>query len=392
MARSKFINKLISYSERIGRDVVEDVLREVASERDLLELLFNHMLEGLIATDSVGRVLYHNPAASRILGLLRGELLGAELEDVLPAGPLRSAYLEAAVNRLKVVNRYATIETSLSPLHVQVSVLPLEDVENRFSGTLLLLLDITDLREKEEAQRKTERLETLANLSACMAHEIRNPLNSLGIHIQLLERELRKQGVSLGGSDNLHVLREEVARLNAVLEKFLSAVRPTRARLIRIRLWDVIQSALRLLEPEIVEAGVSVDVYSAYDWPDIAADEEMLRRAAINIVQNALQAMPEGGELSIRMERTEDRVVLHFEDTGQGMTPEERVKVFEPYYTTKAKGTGLGLFMVRNIIEDHRGEIEIRSEPGVGTDVRLTFPVVEGEGTLIPERTTEAEE
>ena len=336
-------------------------------------------------------MLYHNPAASRLLGLLHGELLGVRLEDVLPAGPLRSAFREAAVNRLKVVNLYATIETPLAPLDVQASVLPLEDVENRFSGTLLLLLDITDLREKEEAQRKTERLETLANLSACMAHEIRNPLNSLGIHIQLLERELHKQGVTLGDSDNLPVLREEVARLNAVLEKFLSAVRPTRARLIRTRLWDVIQSALRLLEPEIVAAGVSVDVYSAYDWPDIAADEEMLRRAIINIVQNALQAMPGGGELSIRMDRGEERVILHFEDNGQGMTPEECTKVFEPYFTTKAKGTGLGMFMVQSIIEDHRGEIEIRSEPGVGTDVRLSFPVVE-EGMLIPERTTEAEE
>ncbi len=389
MSRSKFINKLISYSQRVGREVVEDVLREVASERDLLELLFNTMLEGLVATDSLGRVVYANPGAARILGLTRTEMLGAPLEHLLPAAELREAFRAAGVRRLKVVNRYVALDTPLRRLHVQASVLPLEDEENRFSGTLLLFTDITDLKENEEIQRRSERLETLANLSATMAHEIRNPLNSLGIHIQLLERELKRQNVNLGASDNLYILKEEVARLNSVLEDFLSAVRPDRARLIRAALFDVLQSALRLLEPEIVAAGVRVDVFSEYDWPDVAADEEKLRRVFINVIRNAIEAMPGGGELSIRMERSEERVVVHFEDTGEGMPDEVAVKAFEPYFSTKARGTGLGLFMVRNVIEEHRGQVEIESRPGAGTDVRISLPLLEREGTLIPQKTSE---
>ncbi|MBE7558124.1 GHKL domain-containing protein [bacterium] len=282
------------------------------------------------------------------------------------------------------------LDTPLRQMHLQVSVLPLEDEENRFSGTLLLFTDITDLKENEATRRRSERLETLANLSATMAHEIRNPLNSLGIHIQLLERELKRQGVSLGYHDNLHVLKEEVTRLNQVLENFLSAVRPERARLVRISLFEVVQSALRLLEPEIVAAGVRVDVFSPYDWPDVAGDEEKLRRAFINLIRNALEAMPAGGELAIRLEQGEDHVTLCFDDTGEGIPPEALDKVFEPYFTTKARGTGLGLFMVRNVIEEHRGEVEIESRPGAGTSVRVTLPVVEREGILIPEKTSEA--
>lgn len=390
MSRSKFINKLISYSSRVGREVMEDVLREVASERDLLELLFNTMLEGLVATDSQGRVVYANPAAARILGVTRAEMLGAGLADLLSADELREAFRQAGEQRLKVVNRYVVLDTPLRQMHLQVSVLPLEDEENRFSGTLLLFTDITDLKENEATRRRSERLETLANLSATMAHEIRNPLNSLGIHIQLLERELKRQGVSLGYHDNLHVLKEEVTRLNQVLENFLSAVRPERARLVRISLFEVVQSALRLLEPEIVAAGVRVDVFSPYDWPDVAGDEEKLRRAFINLIRNALEAMPAGGELAIRLEQGEDHVTLCFDDTGEGIPPEALDKVFEPYFTTKARGTGLGLFMVRNVIEEHRGEVEIESRPGAGTSVRVTLPVVEREGILIPEKTSEA--
>lgn len=389
MPRSKFISKLISYSSRVGREVVEDVLREVASERDLLELLFNTMLEGLVATDSEGRVIYANPAAARILGHAHAALLGGRLEELLPAAELKEAFRLAAIERLKAVNRHVELETPLRRLHIQASVLPLEDEENRFSGTLLLFTDITDLVEGEEVRRRSERLETLANLSACMAHEIRNPLNSLGIHIQLLERELRRQGVSLGERDTLPILREEVGRLNGVLENFLSAVRPYRARLIRVSLFEILQSALRLLEPEIVAAGVRVDIFSEHDWPDVAADAEALRRAFINIIRNALEAMPSGGELGIRMERLEERVVLHFEDTGEGIPEEALEKVFEPYFSTKARGSGLGLFMVRNVVEEHRGEIEIHSRPGQGAHVRLDFPVVDPEGGLIPEKTSE---
>jgi signal transduction histidine kinase len=278
---------------------------------------------------------------------------------------------------------------------LSISVLPL--VRNhQVSGSLIYIEDITEKRGKEARLRRAENLASLTTLAAGVAHEIKNPLGSLSIHIQLIQKTLAageaegKANAKTGGSYNktidkyLSVVNEEIARLNQIVVDFLFAVRPMDMELRYGSINSLIAEVAEFVSFELKEARIECVLGLQEDLPSINFDERFMKQALLNLIKNAMAAMEGGGTLTIKTKAQDDGTILiTFADTGVGISDENLPKIFEPYFTTKETGSGLGLTLVFKIIREHQGEITVKSRPGEGTAFIITLPVPQKERRLI---------
>ena len=256
-------------------------------------------------------------------------------------------------------------------------LVPLELVKAEEKGAVLILRDITHERENEEKVIESERMQAIMLLAAGVAHEIGNPLNSLGIHLQLLERELGNLRAKKKEElvDLVKVARQEVARLDMVINQFLQAIRPSgRLDCQKVALESLLQQTLEFMQREIEDRGVWVNVRADKDLPLAWADPTQIKQVFFNVIRNAMQAMPEGGLLGVRLASSDRFIKISFQDTGKGIAAKDFGRIFEPYHTTKDEGTGLGLMIVRRIMRDHGGEIEIDTREEQGLTITLSIP------------------
>ena len=235
---------------------------------------------------------------------------------------------------------------------------------------------MTKERQSTEARIETERTSSILLLAAGVAHELGNPLNSLTIHLQLIERKLKrlkgeKDAASL--EESVRVCRDEVSRLDGIISNFLEAIRPRPPDLAETDLAEVLDDVLRFQHGEFADRGISVDVEAA-QWPRVMADRNQIKQVFFNVTKNAMEAMKPGGILKIRARADDDSLFLLFGDTGSGIKQEDLTRLFQPYHTTKTGGHGLGLMIARQIMREHGGQIGLDSKEGVGTIVTLQFP------------------
>ncbi len=229
-------------------------------------------------------------------------------------------------------------------------------------------------KELEEQLRHAEQLATLGEMVAGISHEIRNPLGIIRSTAELLEHKIEDPALRRFTS----MIMEEATRLNAILTEFLDFARPKTVRHSVCNIEDVIERNISFLEPELKRLKIQVEKHYESDGEILKADPDLLYRAFLNIFNNALQAMPEGGRLSIKTfieENGKRNMKILISDSGRGITEEHLQKIFKPFFTTREKGTGLGLAIVTNIIESHKGKIRIKSQPGKGTTVEITLPM-----------------
>lgn len=380
-----FLRRLLDRVEKIDKEQIVDYMREIAQERDLLALIFESMIEGMMVIDSEETVLYINQSARDILNLDAGATTpDRPLERVLVNPHLLAVCRECIQSPTPILSREYHLDLPEGERFLYVNMIPLKNKTQRVSS-LFLFMDVTEQKAQEKKLREAEKLAALTTLSAGMSHEIRNPLNSLSIHLQLLERQLKKKGVDdKETSENLAVITNEIKRLNNVIETFLSAVRPTQPQLRLVNLYTLITDTLTLMEPEFRQHGIRVALHEEGEWPYIKADDVLMKQAVINILRNAIEAIIQQqdetraarpGEVVISMVRDGDTVNLIFSDNGRGIDREDLKHIFEPYFTTKPNGTGLGLMIVDRIIREHQGALSAHSEPGQGTQLAITLPV-----------------
>ncbi len=392
MRREGFIERILSKGEKLSRAAIESILLEVAEERDHYQVIFDSLVEGVIATDSEGTCTFLNLPARYLLGIPDDQNPGSPVLSFLPRGRFR----ETAQRCLRTGERVLWEEISVSVLIERIlllSIIPIRDRSKRHMGTVFIFYDVTQKKESERELARTQKLAEMTTLAARLSHEIRNPLNNLNIYTQLAERDLRLIGKDPGSVDrtsaqareHLKIVREEIDRLNNVLEDFLTAVRPTKPILAEVNVYSLIEGTLRLLKPELESRSANVTFEShCGDGITILADEGQLRRAVLNLIKNAEEAIDNGGEIGISLDLEDPEVVIRVKDNGPGVPEELRERIFEPYFSTKENGTGLGLVTVKRVVEDHGGTISVESKPGNGAKFEIRIPRRRDRHRLLP--------
>jgi signal transduction histidine kinase len=246
-------------------------------------------------------------------------------------------------------------------------------------GHVMILRDITESRRTAQQTIESERLNALRLLAAGVAHEIGNPLNSLHIHLQLMERSVQKlhDGEKAELEQSIDVARSEVNRLDSIVTQFLKAIRPSRPQLRPENVNTIVEEAVRFFAPELRDREIVVEQELRSDLPLLQLDRDQMKQAFYNVIKNSFEAMHRHGTLRIRTDLADTHVIVRFVDTGGGMSAENLSHVFEPYFTTKASGSGLGLLIVRRIVREHGGELSIESSQGEGLTLTIRLPFID---------------
>jgi two-component system, sporulation sensor kinase E len=389
--KSGFLDKLIERIRRIQPEEVQNYLIRLAQEKGFLERIFDALQEGVIVTDVQGKVQFFNAAAGHLFGVDPEETRGKPIDDFLrglswtslrSSGGTVSRDIELFYPQHRFLNFY------VAPLHLDKSVPESATIMQDLVAFAVILRDITEDRRMTERTIESEKLSALTLLAAGVAHEIGNPLNSLNIHLQLIRRRLKRAPESIRNSieELLDVAVAEIGRLDSIVHQFLQAIRPTTPRFEPDDLNEILEESVTFLRREIEDRDILVETDLGLGLPRVEVDRDQIKQAFYNIIKNAFQAMKTGGILHIRSWRDDNFVSVAFTDSGGGLSPQNMRKLFQPYFTTKPSGTGLGLLIVRRIVREHGGEIEIESNEGKGVRVTVHLPFGEKRTRLLSDR------
>lgn len=356
------------------------------------------MLDGLVVLRPNLEVLYINNAAVELLGIRgRSRIYREHFSSLVDVPAFRDLLGRYALNREKIVRVEIEIEAP-ETRWLDVSILPLDAELNHQAGTSVVFIhDNTEVRRAQEERDRTGRVDTLARLTASLAHEIKNPLNSLQIHAQLLSRALNEPKPRKTDRERIQkssdVILEEISRLNSVVNDFLTAVRPTRPMKDKADINRLIEHVYATLQPELESRGVECTLRLDREIPPVQVDPAQVTQAVLNLAKNAMEALQEQKEklwemtepppelrewkpaMEIQTRISEDRYLVRVADNGPGIFDDDLKKVLEPYYTTKFSGTGLGLAIVSRIVEEHGGHMDIASHAGAGTVITISLPM-----------------
>ena len=351
---------------------------EVVNARNYIQEILESMVTGVLTVDARGSLVTFNPMAETISGLSSAEVLGRSYEEVFSKKSVLVQVIEGTLKDRCYTNFEAGLVSKKRGLvPVSVSSTVLFDSRNKKIGALVSLIDLTEVKELEGKVRQADKLGALGTMAAGMAHEIKNPLSSMKVLSQLLPLKYQDQEFR---EKLLEIMPREIDRIDRIVESLLSFARATAPQFKKLKIEEVIEENMKYFAEQAKSSGVKI-VKAYGDLPEIEGDHDQLSQVFSNLILNALQAMPEGGELKIetrpgkQIENILQNVIIMVADTGHGIPPENLKRLFDPFFTTKYAGTGLGLSISHNIVDGHHGFIDVKSEVGRGTVFTVALPV-----------------
>lgn len=380
-----FVKRALEKISKLDSGQIEQLLQAVAEENERLAVVLDSMNDGVLVTDEEHRLQLVNKAAERLVPLVPGRIIGERfIWDSIADPDIAGFTREILTNEDAASDREFALDHGGVTRILSCSILPLVQ-EGHIRGNVVQLVDISEKRGREARLRRAESLASLTTLAAGVAHEIKNPLGSIGIHAQLIEKSLSlmegKEAETVRGY--LEVIGEEIERLNRIVVDFLFALRPMDTHLENGDLNQLVEDLLSFVQYELEQAGIEVVQDLDPELPELKLDTRYFKQALLNIVKNAIHAMPEGGMLRVSTQTRGDDALLRVSDNGVGMSEEVVGKIFEPYFTTRDFGSGIGLTLVYKVVKEHLGDISVISREGQGSTFTITLPVPQREQHLI---------
>lgn len=373
------LDKIVNRLEHLEPDELRHLFLRLASEKGLLQDVFDALRDGLVLFDAEGNARFANKSACAMFNRPQHELLRMPFERLVGGTCSWDELSGSGVS----ITRDLHVNYPESR-HYNFLMSPVAEG----AEYLLLIRDDTESIESREEDAEAEQFNLVTYMAGAVAHEIGNPLNSLGLNLQLMQRKLAKADADTHKklSPLLESALGETRRLDTLLRQFLQSMRPGNMQRETVQLNDILTHVLQVLEPEIAPRGIAVQQAFSQDLPELSADGGQLFQAFYNLIRNAFQSIPGEGEGGIYIQTdysdTDVRVIIG--DNGAGISHEVMGNMYEPFRTTKRKGNGLGLLIVRHIIKEHGGTLSLASKVGTGTTVTITIPRADRVVRLLP--------
>ena len=388
---SNFNTRISEKISKLSDSQIQGLFEAMSADNQMLNSIIQSLTSGIRIVNNDWVPVHLNKAVDRFV-LFSTDPMDANAEKISLSEIVKDEDIAAFfkdckdLNKTNVSQEFTISNNGGSVRFITITVTPFLSNEE-LAGNIIIFRDITEKRNQEILLHRMESLASLTNLAASVAHEIKNPLGAISIHIQLLQKAIAKAR----GKDNqipdkkfvenyLDIVNEEIDNLNKIVVDFLFAVRPVSANLELLHPNQIIEKLLDFLKPEYDKEKIGIEVELCKEDIRLLLDEKLFREVIVNLSQNAIYAINENkkikdGCLKIKTYIKDDRYHLEISDNGCGMTEEKLSRIFEPYYTTKATGTGLGLTMVYKIIKEFSGDINVESELNKGTTFFISIPV-----------------
>jgi len=402
-----FSSRVYEKLSKFSSSQLEIIFNELRSQNEMLKSTFQSLSTGLVTVDMTWKIRQMNKAAERLLPLNKTpeEHVDEKFYQYIKDEEIYNFFKDCdESNKTNLSDEFSVLTSGGSIRFIEISVTPLIE-DDKISGNIVLIDDVTQKKNQEILLHRMETMAGLTNIAASVAHEIKNPLGAISIHIQLLQKAIRKKREGDGKlpdkkftENYLDVINQEIDRLNKIVVDFLMAVRPVSANFSLVKVNDLLNQFISFITPEFNDKKIKVESIIENKETKLLIDEKLFREVLVNIAQNALAAIEQRfesniksnpfeevffGKLEIDSSSNDDKFILKIKDNGTGMSEEVKSRVFEPYYTTKANGTGLGMAMSYKIIKEFSGDINIESTPGEGTTFIITIPIPQTQHKLL---------
>ncbi|HYL91860.1 MAG TPA: ATP-binding protein [Alphaproteobacteria bacterium] len=357
--------------ERLGKQM-RDVKEVFSALKENLDQMMANLQDGVMLFTSDFRAVLVSASAERFVGRPRGEMLGQHPSEIFsPDTRLGDTILQAlATHRALVQEEISTEQGS----HIQIDLDFIEERGERI-GALLTLRDAESVHRIEDEIELSRRLAAIGRLTSGVAHEVKNPINAIVVHLEVLKQKLNI--TEPDARRHIDVITSEIKRLDRVVQTLVDFTRPVELHLTDLDLRKVVEEVVALATPEAAQKSVQILRAICPEPLPVRVDVDLVKQAILNIVINGVQAMPQGGSLNVTVRRENDGAVVKVRDQGQGIPPEVRDKIFNLYFTTKKGGSGIGLAMTYRVVQLHHGSVEFDSMEGSGTSFYLRFPLVD---------------
>ncbi len=358
--------------DRLGRQM-RDVKEVFSALKENLDQIMGTLQDGLILFTKDARIVLVSASAERFVGRQRGEMLGQTVEEVFDDSTrLGQIVLDAFALRQPVPQREIELDRGR---RIQLSLDFIAEAGEQF-GALLTMRDSESVRRIENEIELSRRLAAIGRLTSGVAHEVKNPINSIVVHLEVLREKLLQ--VDPETKRHMDVIGSEIHRLDRVVKTLVDFTRPVELKLIEIDLRQIVDDVVALAAPEAQRQGVNISAALDPDPLMARVDADLIKQALLNVVLNGVQAMPHGGPLQVTADRIGETARIIVEDHGEGIPPEVRDKIYNLYFTTKKSGSGIGLAMTYRVMQLHNGALDFDSEPGHGTTFRMLLPISNG--------------